>query len=118
MNTQGMTEVTLTHADTREQATYTVADIQCAKMLAAEDHGGDSTDWLTAGELSDRDSDRVYVVRDASGEYIRGQWNDDGDMVPAGRTPASDEACEFSTREKAQAACTRATDSVIETEAN
>lgn len=59
----------------------------------------------------------VYVVRDASGEYIRGRVNDDGDMVPVGRTPASNEACEFSTREEAQAACERATDKVLSREA-
>lgn len=45
----------------------------------------------------------VYVVRDASGEYLRASGK---------RTPASDEAHEFETREEAQAACERATDKV------
>ena len=52
MNTQGMTEITLTNVETREQATYTVADIQAAQMLAAEDHGGEPEEWLTAEEIA------------------------------------------------------------------
>lgn len=59
----------------------------------------------------------VYIVRDASGEYIRGRINDDGDMVPAGRTPASNEACEFASSEEARAACDRATDKVLSRDA-
>lgn len=47
----------------------------------------------------------VYVVRDASGEYLG-----DGDK----RTPASNEAREFETRQEADAACVRATDRVLE----
>ncbi len=47
----------------------------------------------------------VYVVRDASGEYVR-------DEEGTTRTPASNEAYEFATREEAQAACSRATDNV------
>jgi hypothetical protein len=46
----------------------------------------------------------VYVVRDASGEYLRGNGT---------RTPASNEAQEFETQEEAQAACERATDRVL-----
>ncbi len=52
-------------------------------------------------------AEKVYVVRDASGEYIREK----------GRTPASNEAKEFETREKAEQACERATDRVIEWQA-
>lgn len=60
---------------------------------------------------------QVYVVRDASGEYIKGRWNDDGEMVASGRTPASNEACEFATRGEAEAACERATDKVLSRDA-
>ena len=49
----------------------------------------------------------VYVVRDAAGEYLRAEGR---------RTPASNEAAEYETREEAQAACERATDRVIATE--
>lgn len=49
----------------------------------------------------------VYVVRDASGEYLRANGT---------RTPASNEAREFETREGAQAACERATDRVFRRE--
>jgi len=45
----------------------------------------------------------VYVVRDASGEYVS----------EGGRTPASDEAREFETRQEAEAACERTTDRVL-----
>ena len=48
----------------------------------------------------------VYVVRDASGEYLSGKHD-------GGRTPASDEAREFATHEEARAACERATDRVF-----
>lgn len=51
-------------------------------------------------------NDTVYVVRDASGEYVR---NEDGTK----RTPASNEAYEFATAEDARAACSRATDKVL-----
>jgi hypothetical protein len=50
------------------------------------------------------DSNQVYVVRDASGEYVR---------ADGGRTPASNEAHEFESRADAQVACTRATDCVL-----
>jgi viroplasmin and RNaseH domain-containing protein len=59
----------------------------------------------------------TYVVRDASGEYIRAKWDDAADkVVPSGRTPASDEAMEFDSLEEAEAACERATDRVLERE--
>ncbi len=48
-------------------------------------------------------TDQVYVVRDAGGEYLSDR----------GRTPATDEAREFETREAALAACERATDRVL-----
>jgi hypothetical protein len=51
-------------------------------------------------------SETVWVVRDASGEYV-GQ---------SGRTPASDEAREFETEAGAEAACERATDRVFSRE--
>lgn len=49
-------------------------------------------------------TEKTYVVRDGSGEYISGK---------SGRTPASDEAREFESREEAEAACERATDRVL-----
>lgn len=49
----------------------------------------------------------VYVVRDASGEYL---------AAKGGRTPASDEAGEYESRQEAEAACTRATDRVLSRE--
>lgn len=48
-------------------------------------------------------ADLVYVVVDASGEYL---------TVDGGRTPAADEAREYETHEEAAAACVRATDRV------
>jgi hypothetical protein len=54
-------------------------------------------------------NDMVYVVRDASCEYVRNAGTDR-------RTPASDEAQEFVTREEAETACTRATDRVLSRE--
>lgn len=48
-------------------------------------------------------AEQVYVVRDASGEYL----------AEKGRTPASDEALEFESLEEAQSACERATDRVL-----
>jgi len=51
----------------------------------------------------------VYVVRDAAGEYLSGKREGQ-------RTPASDEAREFETRDEAQAACDRATDRVLSRE--
>lgn len=50
----------------------------------------------------------VFVVRDASGEYVAIQ-----DEYVSGRTPAACEAREFETREEAQEACTRTTDRVL-----
>ena len=49
-------------------------------------------------------TEQVYVVRDASGEYLAANGN---------RTPASNEAIEFETSEDAHAACERATDKVL-----
>jgi hypothetical protein len=49
---------------------------------------------------------QVYVVRDQSGEYL-------SDKCDGGRTPASDEAKQFTSREEAQCACERATDRVL-----
>ena len=49
-------------------------------------------------------SEQVYVVRDAGGEYLQANGK---------RTPASNEAQEFETREEAEAACERGTDRVI-----
>lgn len=57
MNTQGMTEITLVNGQTSETATYTVADIQCARMLAAEDHGGEPEDWMTAEEIGENEAE-------------------------------------------------------------
>ena len=51
-------------------------------------------------------SEKVYVVRDACGEYVR-------DEAGEKRTPASNEAYEFATAEDARKACTRATDKVL-----
>jgi len=48
----------------------------------------------------------VYVVRDASGEYV-------SDRKGETRTPAADEAHEFATLEEATAACTRTTDVIL-----
>jgi hypothetical protein len=50
----------------------------------------------------------VYVIRDAGGEYLSPQGR---------RTPASNEAREFESREDAQRACERATDQVLSREA-
>lgn len=52
-------------------------------------------------------SQTVYVVRDASGEYIG-----EGGR----RTPASDEAYEFETADIARGNCARATDRVLSRE--
>lgn len=49
-------------------------------------------------------SEYVYVVLDISGEYL---------TVKSGRTPASDEAAEYESRQEAEAACTRTTDRVL-----
>jgi hypothetical protein len=54
-------------------------------------------------------NDTVYVVRDGSGEYVRNATTDH-------RTPASDEAQEFATREEAETVCTRDTDTVLSRE--
>lgn len=60
-------------------------------------------------DATNKATETVYVVRDASGEYLR---DASGDR----RTPASDQANDFATAEEAQAACTRATDRVISRE--
>jgi hypothetical protein len=52
-------------------------------------------------------SEYVYVVRDASGEYLTAKGE---------RRPASDEAAEYESRQEAEAACTRATDRVLSRE--
>jgi hypothetical protein len=49
-------------------------------------------------------TETVYVVRDASGEYVRGDGS---------RTPCSDQAEEFETREEAEEARSRSTDRVL-----
>ena len=51
----------------------------------------------------------VYVVMDAHGEYLKDEQG--------GRTPASNEAYEFDTREEAEEARTRATDRVYSRDA-
>lgn len=51
-------------------------------------------------------TDTVFVVCDASGEYVA---DDSGES----RTPAAGEATEFVTRAEAEAACTRVTDRVL-----
>ena len=60
------------------------------------------------GTTFEVEPEKVYVVRDASGEYVGANGK---------RTPASNEAAEFETREEAQAACDRATDKVLERDA-
>lgn len=49
-------------------------------------------------------TETAYVIRDASGEYIRSDGT---------RTPASDEAAEYSTYAEASAVVTRSTDRVL-----
>lgn len=53
--------------------------------------------------------DKVFIVKEnyAGGEYLRADGR---------RTPASNEAAEFETREAAETACERATDRVFEVE--
>lgn len=55
--------------------------------------------------MSDKYTETVYVVRDASGEYVKN--------IAGDRTPASNEAHEFDSRQQALAHCTRATDTVV-----
>lgn len=55
-------------------------------------------------------TETVYVVRDASGEYV-------ANPETGNRTPASNEAYEFDSREEAVAACDRATDRVLSRDA-
>ncbi len=55
-------------------------------------------------------TETVYVVRDASGEYV-------ANPETGKRTPASNEAHEFETREDAAAACSRETDRVLSRDA-
>lgn len=47
----------------------------------------------------------MYAVVDASGEYLKANGS---------RTPASNEAKIYETKEEAKAACERATDHVVE----
>lgn len=49
-------------------------------------------------------NETVYAVVDAGGDYL---------TADGGRTPASDEAQEFDSREEAQEACDRGTDRVV-----
>lgn len=55
---QGMTEFVLTNVESGEIAKYVANDILCAKMLAADDHGGEPEDWLTEEEARDADDER------------------------------------------------------------
>lgn len=48
INTQGMVDWRLENTETGEIATYEAMDLQCAQMLAAEDHGGEPRDWQPA----------------------------------------------------------------------
>ena len=61
----------------------------------------------------------VYVVRDASGEYVEGVRDDAGDYRDdvSRRTPCSDRAREFASAEEARRYCDRATDRVLSREA-
>jgi hypothetical protein len=75
----------------------------------------DFSTWSHAASILEREAalaaEKVYVVRDASGEYLSGKHEGE-------RTPASDEAKQFGTREEAGAACERATDRVVEWDAD
>lgn len=51
--TNGMMTWELTNSETGEVVSYDALDLQCAKMLAAEDHGGDEDDWLTEEEVAE-----------------------------------------------------------------
>jgi hypothetical protein len=62
------------------------------------DRPGDS--GLEGREMSETN----YAVVDAGGEYL---------AASGGRTPASDEAATWETREDAEASCERATDRVV-----
>jgi hypothetical protein len=70
---------------------------------------GEDVTLMRDGEIAQEHygAPTVYVVRDASGEYIRENGK---------RTPASNEAKEFETREEAKAACERSTDKVLSRE--
>ena len=52
-STRGMTEITLVNRETQQEVSYTVTDIAAAKMLAAEDHGGEPEDWMAREEIVD-----------------------------------------------------------------
>jgi hypothetical protein len=60
----------------------------------------------------------VYVVRDASGEYISGRYDREDSADQPNRTPAADEARGYETREDAEAACRRETDRVLSRDAS
>lgn len=55
----------------------------------------------------------TYAVVDAGGEYIGARYTEHG-LVAHGRTPASNEAMTWETREEAAEAIERATDRVVE----
>jgi hypothetical protein len=44
-----MVDWTLENIQTGDTATYEANDLACARMLAAEDHGGDEDDWQPRG---------------------------------------------------------------------
>lgn len=41
----GMVLWRLRNTETGEEAEYEACDLQCAQLLAAEDHGGEPEDW-------------------------------------------------------------------------
>lgn len=45
----GMVDFELENFDTQKIVSYECNDLQCAQMLAAEDHGGEPEDWLHVG---------------------------------------------------------------------
>ena len=51
---RGLTSVKLVNRETGEAAEYTVADVECARMLAAEDLGGEPKDWIEPGRQQTR----------------------------------------------------------------
>lgn len=84
------------------------------EMVADEiaENGGDEGRIEDGGSIwlwRKVEADVVYVVRDAAGDYI-------ADETGTRRTPASDEAYEFDSREEAASACTRMTDRVLSRE--
>lgn len=53
----GMTDFNLTNRETGEFVMYRALDPECAKMLAAEDHGGEPEDWRTQEEACAEDDE-------------------------------------------------------------